>query len=50
MNVEKQREVIRLWKRWTREKEESGIDRHIQVSVPVETVRAAEDKAARKHH
>src|SRR6476659_6079732 len=31
------------------EKEESGIDRHIQVSVPVETVRAAEDKAARRY-
>src|SRR3954454_15928038 len=31
------------------EKEESGIDRHIQVSVPVEPVRAAEDKAARRY-
>jgi trigger factor len=31
------------------EKESSGIDRHIQVSVPVETVRAAEDKAARRY-
>lgn len=31
------------------EKDSSGIDRHIQVSVPVETVREAEDKAARRY-
>jgi trigger factor len=30
-------------------KESSGVDRHIQVSVPVETVRDAEDKAARRY-
>jgi trigger factor len=30
-------------------KESTGVDRHIQVSVPVETVRAAEDKAARRY-
>jgi trigger factor len=31
------------------EKESSGVDRRIQVSVPVETVRDAEDKAARRY-
>jgi trigger factor len=30
-------------------KEGSGVDRHVQVSVPVETVRDAEDKAARRY-
>lgn len=30
-------------------KESSGVDRHVQVSVPVETVRDAEDKAARRY-
>src|SRR5687767_4696823 len=30
-------------------KETSGVDRHVQVSVPVETVRDAEDKAARRY-
>jgi len=30
-------------------KEGSGVDRHIQVSVPLETVRDAEDKAARRY-
>ena len=30
-------------------KETSGVDRHIQVSVPVETVRDAEDKAAKRY-
>jgi trigger factor len=30
-------------------KESTGVDRHIQVSVPVETVRDAEDKAARRY-
>lgn len=30
-------------------KEASGVDRHVQVSVPVETVRDAEDKAARRY-
>jgi trigger factor len=30
-------------------KETSGVDRHVQVSVPVETVRAAEDTAARRY-
>jgi trigger factor len=29
--------------------EGSGVDRHVQVSVPVETVRDAEDKAARRY-
>src|SRR4029079_9397427 len=31
------------------EKESSGVDRRIQVSVPVEAVRDAEDKAARRY-
>ncbi|MEO7502439.1 MAG: trigger factor [Gemmatimonadaceae bacterium] len=30
-------------------KETSGVDRHVQVSVPVETVRDAEDKAAKRY-
>ena len=30
-------------------KESSGVDRHVQVSVPVETVRDAEDTAARRY-
>jgi trigger factor len=30
-------------------KESTGVDRHIQVSVPVETVRDAEEKAARRY-
>ena len=30
-------------------KEGTGVDRHVQVSVPVETVREAEDKAARRY-
>lgn len=30
-------------------KESTGVDRHIQVSVPVDAVRAAEDKAARRY-
>jgi trigger factor len=30
-------------------KESTGVDRHIQVSVPVDTVREAEDKAARRY-
>ena len=30
-------------------KEGSGVDRHVQVSVPVETVRDAEDRAARRY-
>ena len=30
-------------------KESSGVDRHIQVSVPVDTVREAEEKAARRY-
>lgn len=30
-------------------KESSGVDRHIQVSVPLETVRDAEDRAARRY-
>lgn len=30
-------------------KETTGVDRHVQVSVPVETVRDAEDKAARRY-
>jgi len=30
-------------------KETSGVDRHVQVSVPVETVRDAEEKAARRY-
>jgi hypothetical protein len=30
-------------------KEGTGVDRHVQVSVPVETVRDAEDKAARRY-
>ena len=30
-------------------KESTGVDRHVQVSVPVETVRDAEDKAARRY-
>ncbi|HVF38639.1 MAG TPA: trigger factor family protein, partial [Gemmatimonadaceae bacterium] len=30
-------------------RESSGVDRHIQVSVPPETVRDAEDKAARRY-
>ena len=29
--------------------EGSGVDRHVQISVPVETVRDAEDKAARRY-
>ena len=31
------------------EKEGSGVDRHVQVSVPAETVRDAEEKAARRY-
>ena len=31
------------------QKESTGVDRHVQVSVPVETVRDAEDKAARRY-
>lgn len=31
------------------QKEGSGIDRHVQVSVPVESVKEAEDKAARRY-
>ncbi len=30
-------------------KESSGVDRHVQVSVPVEAVREAEDRAARRY-
>ena len=30
-------------------KEDTGVDRHVQVTVPVETVRDAEDKAARRY-
>src|SRR5437763_1542649 len=30
-------------------KESTGVDRHVQVSVPVETVKDAEDKAARRY-
>src|SRR4026208_2450778 len=30
-------------------KESSGVDRHIQVSVPVATVKEAEEKAARRY-
>ncbi len=30
-------------------KESTGVDRHVQVSVPVETVRDAEEKAARRY-
>lgn len=30
-------------------REENGVDRHIQVSVPVDTVREAEEKAARRY-
>jgi trigger factor len=30
-------------------KESSGVDRHLQVSVPVEAVREAEDRAARRY-
>ena len=29
--------------------EGTGVDRHVQVSVPVESVKAAEDKAARRY-
>src|SRR5213082_2545559 len=30
-------------------KESTGVDRHVEVRVPVETVRDAEDKAARRY-
>ena len=31
------------------QKEGSGVDRHVQVSVPAESVKEAEDKAARRY-